>query len=136
MARVRTIDPERLAEPLCAAEAEGRMHAQSERLGLYGYDPDRGREETFVVDTPPPTVSGSLHVGHIFSFTHADVIARQQRMLGKNIFYTMGWDDMALPPGRGVQNYFTVGVDARPRYEPALRLEQPTAESSKQPPRM
>ena len=53
--------------------------------GLYHYDETRGREETFVVDTPPPTVSGSLHVGHVFSYTHQDLIVRYQRMIGKNI---------------------------------------------------
>ena len=68
-----------------------------ERLGRLRLGPARGRDETFVVDTPPPTVSGSLHVGHVFSYTHTDVIARYQRMRGRNVFYPMGWDDNGLP---------------------------------------
>ena len=76
--------------------------------GIHKYDPSRSREDTFVVDTPPPTVSGSLHVGHVFSYTHTDVIVRYNRMNGKNIFYPMGWDDNGLPTERRVQNYYNV----------------------------
>ena len=82
------------------------------------WDPSRPRDETFVVDTPPPTVSGSLHVGHVFSYTQTDVIARYQRMRGRNVFYPMGWDDNGLPTERRVQNYFHVRCDARAPYEP------------------
>ena len=60
-------------------------------------------------------MSGSLHVGHVFSYTQADVIVRQRRMLGQNVFYPMGWDDNGLPTERRVQNLFHVRVDrARP----------------------
>lgn len=79
--------------------------------GLYRYDPAAGRENTFVVDTPPPTVSGSLHIGHVFSYTHTDVIVRYQRMRGKSIFYPIGWDDNGLPTERRVQNYFGIRCD-------------------------
>ncbi len=65
----------------------------------------------FSIDTPPPTVSGSLHVGHVFSFTHTDLIARFQRMRGKAVFYPMGWDDNGLPTERRVQNYYGVRCD-------------------------
>src|SRR6202011_4710027 len=71
-------------------------------------------------DTPPPTVSGSLHVGHVFSFTHTDCIARFQRMRGKDVFYPMGWDDNGLPTERRVENYFGVRCDPSLPYDPAF----------------
>lgn len=89
-------------------EAERRWGERWESEGIYRWQPERPREETFVVDTPPPTVSGSLHLGHVFSYTQADILTRYQRMLGKNIFYPMGWDDNGLPTERRVQNYFNI----------------------------
>ncbi|MDQ3715742.1 MAG: valine--tRNA ligase, partial [Actinomycetota bacterium] len=65
--------------------------------GTYDFDPDTTRDQVFSIDTPPLTASGDMHVGHAFSFTHTDVIARYQRMRGKNVFYPMGWDDNGLP---------------------------------------
>ena len=88
-----------------------------EESGIYRYDPSRPRDETFVVDTPPPTVSGSLHVGHVFSYTHQDLIARYQRMQGKNIHYGMGWDDNGLPTERRVQNVFGIRCDPSKPYD-------------------
>ncbi len=82
----------------------------------YQWDPNRPGEETFSIDTPPPTVSGSLHVGHVFSYTQTDVIARYQRMKGKNIFYPMGWDDNGLPTERRVQNVFNITCDPSQPY--------------------
>ena len=87
-----------------------------------------------MVDTPPPTVSGSLHVGHMFSFTHTDVLVRYQRMRGKNIFYPMGWDDNGLPTERRVQNYFHVRCDPRAPYDPASP-SSPRPARTKEPPR-
>ncbi len=84
---------------------------------VYDWDSTRPREETFVVDTPPPTVSGSLHVGHVFSYTHTDLIVRYQRMKGKNIFYPMGWDDNGLPTERRVQNYYRIRCDPKVPYK-------------------
>jgi len=94
-----------------------------EQEGIYSYDPSRGRDETFVVDTPPPTVSGALHIGHVFSYTHTDLIARYKRMRGLNVFYPMGWDDNGLPTERRVQNVFNVRCDPTLPYDPALEVE-------------
>ena len=86
MAVVHAIDPTRLPKHFDAPEAEVRWDREWERLGIHRWDPTRPREETFVVDTPPPTVSGSLHIGHVFSYTQTDVAARHQRMRGKNVY--------------------------------------------------
>ncbi len=74
-----------------------------ETEALYSWDPTSPRSDTFVVDTPPPTISGKLHIGHTCSYTQADFIVRFQRMLGKNIFYPMGFDDNGLPTERLVE---------------------------------
>ena len=89
-------------------ETEDKWIQKWEESGVFRWNPDVPREKTFVVDTPPPTVSGSLHMGHVFSYTQTDVIVRYQRMQGKNIFYPMGWDDNGLPTERRVQNYYNI----------------------------
>ncbi|MEW6278746.1 MAG: valine--tRNA ligase [Candidatus Eremiobacterota bacterium] len=98
--------------------SESRWMAEWESSGIYRWDPSRSRQDTFVVDTPPPTVSGSLHVGHVFSYTHQDLIVRYQRMRGKNIAYPMGWDDNGLPTERRVQNIFGIRCNPRLPYNP------------------
>ncbi|MFA1688158.1 valine--tRNA ligase [Candidatus Rickettsia barbariae] len=70
---------------------------------IYAYNPNVAKEETYVIDTPPPTVSGQLHIGHVYSYTQTDFIVRFQRMMGKNIFYPMGFDDNGLPTERLVE---------------------------------
>src|SRR5699024_5965868 len=85
---------------------EQRWSAEWADQDLYAFDRGAAREDVFAIDTPPPTVSGSLHVGHVFSYTQTDVLARYQRMRGKSVFYPMGWDDNGLPTERRVQNYF------------------------------
>src|SRR3990170_4843986 len=110
-------------KPSDLPEIEAKWRAEWERSGIYDFEPSRGREETFVVDTPPPTVSGSLHIGHVFSYTHTDLMVRYKRMRGFNIFYPMGWDDNGLPTERRVQNVFNVRCDPSQPYNPGLELE-------------
>ena len=97
--------------------------------GTYRFDRNHTRAQVYSIDTPPPTVSGSLHVGHVFSFTHTDLIARFQRMRGKAVFYPMGWDDNGLPTERRVQNYYGVKCDPSLPYDPGF---QPPEKPGKQ----
>lgn len=91
--------------------------ARWEDQGTYRFDRSRTREQIYSIDTPPPTVSGSLHVGHVFSYTHTDTVARFQRMRGREVFYPMGWDDNGLPTERRVQNHFGVRCDPSVPYD-------------------
>ena len=101
-----------------------------ESSGVYRFDRTATRVQVYSIDTPPPTASGSLHIGHVFSYTHTDTIARFQRMQGKKVFYPMGWDDNGLPTERRVQNYYGVSCDPSLPYDPSYR---PPAEVPKQP---
>ena len=108
---------------------EARFVKQWEQDGIYRFDRSAKRENIFSIDTPPPTVSGSLHMGHVFSYTHTDTLARFWRMRGKSVFYPMGWDDNGLPTERRVQNFYGVSCDPSLKYvagfEPPFRGDPP-----------
>lgn len=98
---------------------EAKWDAHWEAKGTHRFDRENAtNENVFSIDTPPPTASGSLHIGHVFSYTHMDLIARYHRMQGKKIFYPMGWDDNGLPTERRVQNYYGVRCDPSLPYDP------------------
>jgi len=97
---------------------EEKWDAVWDDAGLYHYTPGKSRAEVYSIDTPPPTASGSLHVGHVFSYTHTDTVARYKRMTGMEVFYPMGWDDNGLPTERRVQNYYGVRCDPTLPYDP------------------
>ena len=98
---------------------ETKWDSAWEAAGTHRFDRDNATTDSvFSIDTPPPTASGSLHIGHVFSYTHMDLIARYQRMQGKHIFYPMGWDDNGLPTERRVQNYYGVRCDPTLPYDP------------------
>ncbi len=100
---------------------EARWGAWWEERGTYRFDRTAPRERVYAIDTPPPTVSGSLHVGHVFSYTHTDALARFWRMRGREVFYPMGWDDNGLPTERRVQNYYGVRCDPSLPRDPHFR---------------
>ncbi len=110
---------------------EARWDTAWEEQGTYRFDRTADRDGVYSIDTPPPTVSGSLHVGHVFSYTHTDTIARYQRMRGKSVFYPMGWDDNGLPTERRVQNYYLVQCDPTLPYDPDFVTPTPVSERSK-----
>ncbi|HEX3980114.1 MAG TPA: valine--tRNA ligase, partial [Acidimicrobiales bacterium] len=109
---------------------EAAWSAQWEQAGTYRFDRSATRDRVFSIDTPPPTVSGSLHIGHVFSYTHTDAVARFQRMRGRAVFYPMGWDDNGLPTERRVQNYFGVRCDPSLPFDPGF---EPPAQPGKDP---
>ncbi|AEV88574.1 valyl-tRNA synthetase [Actinoplanes sp. SE50] len=107
---------------------EDRWAPRWQEEGTYTFDRSRERSDVFAIDTPPPTVSGALHVGHVFSFTHTDTVARFQRMRGKTVFYPMGWDDNGLPTERRVQHRYGVRCDPALPYDPAWQPPEAPAD--------
>ena len=100
---------------------EERWSTRWDNDGTYRFDASRLRPEVYSIDTPPPTVSGALHIGHVFSFTQTDIVARYWRMRGKSVFYPIGWDDNGLATERRVQNFYGVRCDPSIPYDPAFR---------------
>jgi len=96
---------------------EAKWDSQWEEDGTYRFDATKTRDEIFAIDTPPPTVSGSLHMGSVFGYVQTDAHARYRRMSGKEVFYPMGWDDNGLPTERRVQNYYGVRCDPSLPYD-------------------
>ena len=124
--------PQSLPQPPEKPSIDGideKWAAVWQEQGTYRFDRSKERSEVYAIDTPPPTASGSLHVGHAFSYTHTDTVARYQRMRGKEVFYPMGWDDNGLPTERRVQNYFGVRCDPSVPFDPNFA---PPAEPGKQ----
>src|SRR4029077_10117747 len=101
---------------------EARWGPVWEDEGTYRFNPAATRDQVFSIDTPPPTVSGSLHMGSVFGYVQTDALARFQRMRGREVFYPMGWDDNGLATERRVQNYYGVRCDPHLAYDPSFRL--------------
>lgn len=97
-------------------EIERKMQKFWEEEQIYKFDRERAGE-IYSVDTPPPTVNGSLHIGHIFSYVQAEIIARFRRMQGYNVFYPFGFDDNGLPTERLVEKETGVKAKDLPRGE-------------------
>ena len=113
---------------------ESKWAQRWEADGTYTFDrvaaTTADRSEIFAIDTPPPTVSGSLHMGTIFGYTQTDAIARYQRMCGQTVFYPIGWDDNGLATERRVQNFYGVRCDPSQPYDPAFQPPDDTPEEA------
>ena len=108
---------------------EAKWGAIWDERGTYRFDRSKNRDEVYAIDTPPPTVSGTLHFGSVCSYTQTDLVARYQRMRGREVFYPIGWDDNGLPTERRVQNHYGVRCDPRLPYDPAF---SPPGEAGRQ----
>ena len=126
MSQPRMTQPERPARPGLPEHPsldglEDKWSRRWQQEGTYAFDRSKERADIYAIDTPPPTVSGELHVGHVFSYTHTDMVARFQRMRGRTVFYPMGWDDNGLPTERRVQNVYGVRCDPALPYDPGWK---------------
>ncbi|HTN81993.1 MAG TPA: valine--tRNA ligase [Acidimicrobiales bacterium] len=99
---------------------EERWTAVWERDGTYHFDRTKTRDQIFSIDTPPPTVSGALHPGHVCSYSQTDMVARYRRMRGHEVFYPMGWDDNGLNVERRVQLTYGVTCDPSLPFDPSF----------------
>ncbi|NLO38322.1 MAG: class I tRNA ligase family protein, partial [Ruminiclostridium sp.] len=97
-------------------QTEQEMQQFWQENQVYRFD-HNGTRPVYSIDTPPPTVSGSLHIGHIFSYTQAEMIARFHRMQGENVFYPFGFDDNGLPTERLVEKDEGIHAKDLPRSE-------------------
>ncbi|HUY65659.1 MAG TPA: valine--tRNA ligase, partial [Acidimicrobiales bacterium] len=116
----RPVGPARIPDKPGLEGLEATWSARWQEDGTYAFDRSARPDRVFSIDTPPPTVSGSLHIGHVFSYTHTDAVARFQRMRGRAVFYPMGWDDNGLATERRVQNYFGVRCDPALPFDPGF----------------
>ncbi|MCQ2564484.1 MAG: valine--tRNA ligase, partial [Clostridia bacterium] len=98
------------------AEVEAKWQNYWQQENVYKFD-EKSNKPTFSIDTPPPTVSGELHIGHISGFTQADMIARFHRMQGKNLFYPLGFDNNGLPTELLVEKKKNIRAHTLPREE-------------------
>ena len=112
-----------MGKPYNYKEIEQKYQKKWEKEQIYAYS-SNSEKENFIIDTPPPTVSGSLHIGHIFSYTQTDILARFHRMMGKNVFYPMGWDDNGLPTEKRIQNLYAVKCDPKLSYNPNFKAQK------------
>ncbi len=110
--------PDRIPQKASLDGLEAKWMERWDEDATYRFDRAADRAAVYSIDTPPPTVSGSLHVGHVFSYSHTDTMARFHRMRGSAVFYPMGWDDNGLPTERRVQNYYGVRCDPSLPYDP------------------
>ncbi|MHB1969618.1 MAG: valine--tRNA ligase [Acidimicrobiales bacterium] len=108
---------------------EARWGERWDAEGVYRFNREATKATIYAIDTPPPTVSGSLHLGHVFSYTHGDLMARYFRMRGRDVFYPVGWDDNGLPTERRVQNYYGVRCDPTLPYDPDFEPDEPAGEA-------
>jgi len=130
-----TFDPSQVPKRFDAEECEKKWSSKWIRSGIYHYDANGAGSEIFSIDAPPPTVSGSLHIGHVFSYTHKDIIARFMRMNGRNVLYPMGWDDNGLPTERRVQNYYRIRCSPEEPYVNDYRPKMATSKMRKSHPK-
>ena len=100
---------------------EDKWASQWEADGTYRFDRSKTRDQVFAIDTPPPTVSGSLHMGSVFGYVQTDTVARYHRMRGDEVFYPMGWDDNGVPTERRVENFYGVRCDPSLPYDPGFQ---------------
>ncbi|MFN9477747.1 MAG: valine--tRNA ligase [Rickettsiales bacterium] len=98
-------------------ESEKKWQIFWQENAIYHWSKSEARENSFIVDTPPPGVSGQLHIGHVYSYTHTDFIVRHRRMKGKNVFYPMGFDDNGLPTERLVEKEKIIRANSVSRKE-------------------
>ena len=105
-----------LGKRYSAKESEPKWQNHWAEKGIFRYNPDSGKE-VYSIDTPPPTVSGMIHMGHIFSYVQAEVMARYHRMTGKEVFYPFCFDDNGLPSERFTEKVKNVRAQDLPRSE-------------------
>src|SRR5215204_4169302 len=120
-------DARRVPEKPSLEGLEERWSQRWQEEGTYAFDRSKDRADVYSIDTPPPTVSGNLHIGHVFSYTHTDITARFWRMRGKEVFYPMGWDDNSLNVVRRVSVDFGVTCDPTLPYDGNVEPPGPKA---------